>query len=361
MKSKIMIERFNRFIVIVICFLIINSLFLAGWNQTTVKAEEVQTTDRGTKTTASDTQTSNRTDGNVTKKIDKNKLKKPKVKIKKRYEKNVKLKWKKIKNAKYYIIYRADEKKQNYKKVKKTKKTYFIDKNAVARKTYKYKVVAVTNVSGKKIKSKAGRTGRVYVRPANPLVVISGECFVEGMAIYAKPYLPSNYRLVHKVGVSTYGMLNSNYFSYNDMTVTGIERIAYYHPDRVFFLIGMNEARNWNTTSTINNYKKMIQLLKKVNPHVEVVLLALPPVSANHVSGFADNDYINHYNEAYKNLAKNTENVYYYSGYRKLITDGNGYLMSYANGGDGGHWSSQATINALNDIKKYSDKLTRGK
>ncbi len=363
MKS-VMWKRFFRInIVLAISVLFAYGLFVSELN---IQAKDI-TTESTAQASVGDikisdkTVESDKTSKAVLKKLRKIKKETPKVNVKQRYEKNVKITWKKVKNAKFYLVYRSDGDKTVFKKVKKTKKKYYIDKTAAKRSTYKYRVVAVAKAYGKSFESKSGKTGKIYVRPENPKVVISGECFVEGIDIYAKSYLPNNYHLVYKVGVSTYGMLNSNYFSYNGMTITGIERVACYHPDRVFFLIGMNEAINWNTTSTINNYKKMIQLLKKVNPNVEVVLLALPPVGVDHVAGFASNSYINHYNKAYKNLAKQTKNVYYYSDYRKLITDSNGYLMSYANGGDGGHWSAQGTINVLNDIKKYSDKLTKGK
>ncbi len=348
MKIRITTQKkFNSSsIAITICFMIIYSLFIVGFNQTSIQADDVQTTNVAIEESSVKTTT-------------KVSLTKPKIEVKKRYEKHVKISWKKVENAKYYIVYRA--KKNKYIKIKETKKTSFVDKKAKKRKTYKYKVAAAAKVSGVEYKSKDSNVEKVYVRPKKPLTVICGECFVEGMGLYAKSHVPNNYRLVYKVGISTYGLLNTNYINYKGMTLTAVERIAYYRPDRVIFLDGMNEAGNWNTNSTINNYKKMIQLLKKANPNVEIVLLALPPVAANHVSGFAGNKNINHYNKAYKYLADHTENVYYYSGYRKLITDKNGYLKSYANGGDGGHWSYQATVDVVNDIKKYSNKLTKGK
>lgn len=324
------------------------------------------TTTRGVVTTTKAVVT---TDKKVVKKKAKKKvqLKRPKVKVKSRLEKKVRISWKKVKNAKYYLVYRKVKGKK-YKRIKKTSRKVFKDKKAKKRTKYYYKVVACRKISGKVYKSKKSKSVKVFVKAkktksvsSKAEVVICGECYVEGMAVYAKNYLPSNYRLVYKVGISTYGLLNTNYINYNGMTITAIERIAYYRPKRVFFLDGMNEASNPNPTSTINNYKKMISLLKSVNPNVEIVIMALPPVARSHVSGFANNPSINKYNAAYKKLAKNTKNVYYYSGYRKLITDKDGYLKAYANGGDGGHWSYQATIDVFKKIKKYSDKLAKEK
>ena len=119
----------------------------------------------------------------------------------------------------------------------------------------------------------------------------------------------------------------------------------------------MNEAKGGKPSSAVKNYKKAFKLLKRINPHIEMVLMALPPVGRSHSSGFASNSKINTYNRAYKKYANKTKNVFFYSRYRKLISDGAGYLN--ANGGDGGHWSSGGTIKVVKDLKKYSKSLTK--
>ena len=231
-----------------------------------------------------------------TKKI---KLSTPKLKIKKRYEKHVKLDWKKVKKATSYKVLRA-RKGKSFVQIKKVKKSTFTDKKAKKRKTYRYKVVAVAKSGGKIFTSKASKTRKVYVRPKSPKIVICGECFVEGMKIYAKKYRPKHTSFVYKIGLSTNGMLNTNYINYRGRTITAIERIAHYKPDRVYFLIGMNEAANKNPGATVRNYKKAIKLLKRINSHIEVVLMALPPVGRSHSSGFASNGSINRYNKEEK-------------------------------------------------------------
>ncbi len=309
---------------------------------------------------------------NATKKKKKKlKLSRPKVKVKVRREQKVRISWKKVKKAKSYIIYKKEQRKK-FRKIYKTSQRKFVDTNTKGGKKYYYRVMACRTVHGKTVKSRKSKTVKVLVKavkkepkklPKNEKaeVVICGECYVEGMDLFAKSILPKNYRLVYKVGISTYGLLNTNYIPYNGMTLTAVERIAYYHPKRVFFLVGMNEAANPNPENTINNYKKIISLLKSVNPKIEIVLISLPPVGRNHVSGFANNNQINKYNAAYKKLAKKKKNVYYYDGYRKKFTDSQGYLKSYADGGDGGHWSSRATVEVLKKIIKCEKKLAKEK
>ena len=165
--------------------------------------------------------------------------------------------------------------------------------------------MAEAKSGGKTFTGKASNTKSVYVLPKNPKVVICGECFVEGMKMYANKYKPKNTHFVYKIGISTRGMLNDNYINYKGSSITAIERIAYYNPDRVYFLIGMNEAKGGNPNYTVKNYKKAFKLLKRINPHVEMVLMALPPVGRSHSSGFASNGKINRYNKAYKRFDDN--------------------------------------------------------
>ena len=138
---------------IILFFLIIYSLFAAGINQAVIKAYDTQTANKEIEANSSVLH-----------------LEKPKVEIKTRYEKNVKLSWKKVENAKYYIVYRA--KKNKYIKIKETKKTSFVDKKAKKRKTYKYKVVAAAKTLNAEYKSKASKVKKVYVRPKKPLTII---------------------------------------------------------------------------------------------------------------------------------------------------------------------------------------------
>ena len=283
-------------------------------------------------------------------------LETPKLKIKKHYEKHIKLDWNSVDKAQSYRVLRA-KKGEGFVLINKTATSSFTDKKAKKRITYKYKIVAEAKSGGKTFTSNDSKAKSVYVLPKSPRVAICGECFVEGMKLYAKKYTPKNTLLVPKIGLSTSGMLNDNYINYKGTSITALERIAYYKADRVYFLIGMNEAKGGNPSNAIKNYKKAFKLLKKINPHIEMVLMALPPVGRSHSSGFASNPKINRYNRAYKAYAKKTKNVFFYSRYRKLISDVAGYLK--ASGGDGGHWSSGGTIKVVKDLKKHSKSLTK--
>lgn len=68
----------------------------------------------------------------------------------------IKLKWKKVENAKGYIVYRY--KSGKFRKVKILKKTGWINKKLACRKTYAFKVRAYYIKKGKKVKSPSSRT-----------------------------------------------------------------------------------------------------------------------------------------------------------------------------------------------------------
>ncbi|MCB6994385.1 fibronectin type III domain-containing protein [bacterium 210820-DFI.6.37] len=72
-------------------------------------------------------------------------------------ERQITVKWKKVKGAKGYQIYRASSKKGKYKRIKTIKKSStvkYVNKKLKADKTYYYKVRAYKTSKGKKVYSK---------------------------------------------------------------------------------------------------------------------------------------------------------------------------------------------------------------
>lgn len=90
-------------------------------------------------------------------------LSKPKVTLK-RGKKYAVIKYKKVKNAHGYEIYRSTKKKSGYKKVATTKKTSYKNKKLKSRKKYYYKVRAYRTVNGKKYYSSYSTVKSVKVK-----------------------------------------------------------------------------------------------------------------------------------------------------------------------------------------------------
>lgn len=91
---------------------------------------------------------------------------KTKIKKAKASGKSVKLKWKKVKDAKKYQIFRANSKNGKYKKIKTVskKKTTFVDKKVKRNKKYFYKVRSYKVVNGKKVFSSFSKVIAVKVK-----------------------------------------------------------------------------------------------------------------------------------------------------------------------------------------------------
>ncbi len=277
------------------------------------------------------------------------------LRTKKDIEKRVVIKWKKQFGADTYTIYRSTEKKGEYKLLGDAKRAKFIDRNADCRQTYFYVIQAQMTIRGKDFFNKKCKPLKVYVRPKNPLTVIAGECFVVDMEAM-KSVFKSNHRFVAKIGVNTYTMQHSNYFTYNGQMITGIERIAYYNPDRVYFVIGANESA-WTTTSyTMGNYKQMRSLLKKINKHVEIVLVKIPPfgrTSSQNIPSVSQRD---KFNLAYMEFADSYEDVYFCPA-TNVLSDNSSHLLSQYDGGDGCHWNESGTVAVVNAMKEWSKKV----
>lgn len=267
-------------------------------------------------------------------------------KITKHLEGDVVMKWDKVKGASSYEILRNGEK-AKFGKVFDSKTNEFTDKTAKGGKDYTYKVVAIAKDGDDIYKSKASQEEKAYIKPKNPKTVICGECYVEDFRNYAKDILPKNTKYIYKIGIGTDRMLSDSCFQYQGSAVTLIERVAYEKPDRVFFVIGMNETENKNPDHMVDNMKKAIKVLQKVNPHVECIICSLAPVAKDGMEGYGDNSEIVRYNAALKKYAQSTDNVYYLD-YRSALEDENGKLKEEADPGDGAHWE----VSAVKDVAK---------
>ena len=266
--------------------------------------------------------------------------------------KKVRLRWKKVKDADYYAIYRSEEKRGEYVKIDTTKKKKYTDRTAKGRRDYFYRVKAVWYFHEKVYTSRPGKRLKVYVMPKRPRTVIAGECFVEDFAMLSG-FWPRNVHLVYKIGVNTYTMQHNNYFEYNGNTVTGIEKIATYDPDRVYFLIGANESAWVNPEWTMNNFTQMIKLLRSRNKHIQIVLIGVPPFGWSSTQNIPTQDKRNSYNTAYKRYADERDYVYFCPA-TYVLEDDSGHLAGSYDGGDGCHWNEIGAARVADEVREWS-------
>ena len=268
--------------------------------------------------------------------------------------KKVRLRWKRIKNADYYTIYRSEKKNGEYKKLDTTKKLRYIDRTAKGRRDYFYRVSAAWFFHEKLYSSAQGKKLKVYVMPKKPVTVVAGECFVQDFAMMSG-FWPKNVHLVYKIGVNTYTMMHSNYFTEGGNSVTGIEKIATYHPDRVYFLIGANESAWQNPSWTMGNYGKMISLLRSQNKHVQIILIAVPPFASSSTENIPTPAKRDSYNSAYKNYAEKHSFAYFCPA-TYVLEDGSRHLLRSYDAGDGCHWNMTGASRVAGEIRAWSKK-----
>ena len=277
-----------------------------------------------------------------------------KVKVKVDIAKKTKLTWNKVTGATGYRVYRATSKSGKYKMIATVKKTAYTDKKTKARKKYYYKVEGTLKIKKRTFICKKSNAKGVYVRPKNPRTVVAGECFVQDF-LFIKSKFTKNTHYVYKIGCNTASMQNSNFVNYNGRTITGLERIALYNPDRVIFLLGANESAWHEPGWSINNYKKMVKRLKKINSNVQVVILAVPPFGWHSSQNIASVSKRARYNKAYKSYADKTKNVYYCPA-TNALADSTSHLMKKYDGGDGCHWNMTGAKTVADALKKWCKK-----
>ena len=272
--------------------------------------------------------------------------------IAKDLENKVVLTWEEQEGAESYYVYRSTEKTTGYKVIGTVRKLKFKDKTAEKRQTYFYRVQAHMSIKGKTFDGKMSKRKKVYVMPKDPLTVMCGECFMVGMERYTSIY-GSNMRFVAKIGLNTYTLLHNNYFTYNGNSVTGIERIAYYKPDRVYFLVGANESAWTNTGWTMTNYTKVRELLRKVNKHVQIILIKIAPFGTSSRENIPSVTRRAQFNNAYKAFADKYKDVFFCPA-TDVLDDGTSHLSHSYDAGDGCHWNDSGSVAVAGKIRDWS-------
>ncbi|MBR6230204.1 MAG: hypothetical protein IKQ97_10745 [Eubacterium sp.] len=275
--------------------------------------------------------------------------------VSKDIEGKVILTWSSQYNAEDYYVLRSEDKKTGYKSIGTTRNLKYKDKTAEKRKTYYYKVQAHMTIRNKSFDGKPSKRKKVYVYPKKPLTVMCGECFMVGMQKFTSIF-GSDKPFVAKIGLNTYTLLHNNYFSYNGQSVTGIERIAYYKPDRVYFLVGGNESA-WTTTGwTMNNYTKVRELLRKINSHVQIILIKIAPCGVTSPENIPSVTQRATFNNAYKSFADRYNDVFFCPA-TDVLDDGTSHLSRSYDAGDGCHWNDSGSAAVANKIREWSKEV----
>ena len=268
----------------------------------------------------------------------------------------VKLSWESVDGATEYTVYRSRRLDGGYKPIATVNKTHYSDRNIRRRRTYYYGIVAGKETPEGAITSELGMKRSVYVWPEHPKTVIIGECFAVSLEL-AKDRFPSYYRFIAKGGMTTYSILYNNEFTVDGRSVTALEKASLYHPDRLVFLVGANGAGSVNPADAGRNFVKMFRLMKRINPKIQFVILAVSPWKRDSTYGrkMPSHEKRHQINEAYKAVADKHKNIYY-CDLTERLEDSNGDLSGQFNTGDGLHWSGYAREYMTEALQKWLKK-----
>lgn len=107
-----------------------------------------------------------------------------------------------------------------------------------------------------------------------------------------------------------------------------IEPIASAHPSKLFLMIGINDfLRNKEFDDTVNNYEKILQIIKEKSPYTELYVQSLLPISRT-LPRYTNQD-IERFNSEIKALASKYQATYIdlYSSFLKNGTLGSQYAV----------------------------------
>ena len=264
-----------------------------------------------------------------------------------------KISWTAVDEATGYHVFRAGKADGDYKEIGTTGKTAYVDKKAKPRKTYYYKVQAAKESDGVEALSELSEPEKIYIQPDEPKTVIVGECFALALE-KVKDKFPSYYEFIARGGMTTDSIMNNNSFDYNGSSVTALEKAAMYQPDRVIFLVGANNSGHTDPKKSANNFIKMHKSMKKINPHVQFVVLAVSPWNENGTNGrrMTSHEKRHAINRAYKAVGESYDGIWY-CPLTLDLEDESGNLIGKFNGGDGLHWSLYARDYMADKLQKW--------
>ena len=219
-------------------------------------------------------------------------------------------------------------------------------------------VVQTTDKRVREVYGKYSKAATVSVNPKKPVVAVVGECFAQDFALYGKGILPKKTKVVYYIGINSYRLYHDSCVTYQGMHVTPLEKAAYAKPDRVYFIVGMNECKDGNVKATINNFKKMYQLLRRINSKIKVVMMAVPPTARTSRLNIPTLKKRRSWNQALKKYAENNMNFYYFD-YTGVLDDGHGYLKKSVAAKDGCHWSVGGARAVIREWYKWDKKTFR--
>lgn len=276
-----------------------------------------------------------------------------KVKIKRYSTTAAKITWKKVKKAKYYRVYVSRTEESGYHLKGITKKTHFLAKNLKNHNTYYFYVQACKKKKSSAVDSMPSAKVHMKTKNFSRKTFFAGDSITTGIAIYLRNHIPigGRVRTVATKGLGTRAFRSRRVFKGK----TGLQKIVSAKPYRVYLMLGMNDAGYMKLNSFIQEYKHIIQSIKKASPDTDIVVCAVSPVTRSKRSGASGYKRLPRLNKMLKKLAKRTDSHFFdYTGFMK---NSDGCLKSKYAAGNGYHWQPKAYKIFAKKVKQYEKSL----
>ena len=181
-------------------------------------------------------------------------------------------------------------------------------------------------------------------------LVVAGDSIGYGWQYYG--LLPKE-RCVAQGGLSTQGF--SLWQQYETTGAeTGMEdAMKFADPMLLYICLGMNDVNETNAETFVQQYKELLQNLRKLCPNCLIVVQSITPVASTNEYPKITNSAIKSYNAKLKQMINQLgrEDVIYFDAYSSLLGSDSQMDLKY-DAGDGLHINTDAYKKLLEDLSK---------
>lgn len=181
-------------------------------------------------------------------------------------------------------------------------------------------------------------------------LVVAGDSIGFGWQYYG--LLPKE-RVVAQGGLSTFGFSVWEQYETTGQQ-TGMEKaMKFANPMLLYICLGMNDVNETNVDTFVQQYKELLQKLRKLCPNCLVVVQSITPVASTNDYPKITNSAIKSYNAKLKQMITELgrEDVIYFDAYSSLLGEDKMMDLKY-DAGDGLHINTDAYKKLLEDLSK---------
>lgn len=266
-----------------------------------------------------------------------------------------KIRWNRVKRAKFYHIYISKKRDGKFRLAGTTKNTWFRLKKLKKDKDYYVYVTAGLKKKVTDYDSKASRIKHIKTKEYRRKTIFAGDSITQEIAIgdtISRMKIGGRTKVVAAVGLNTITFHTKRVFSGGR---SALSKVISEKPYRVYMMIGINEIHYRPSSLMIDEYTELINAIHEGSPNTDIVLCAVSPVTRSEKSRAPGYWQIPVFNKKLKKLAKK-KNCRYWD-YTDFLKDSEGYLkLKYASA-DGYHWKRNVYAIFADKVHDYEKSI----